>query len=159
MDAKTVKQAEILGLKLMKASELIQGAAQALFKQHDLSAPQYNVLRILRGAEGSGLNCHDISARMITRVPDITRLLDRLEDKDLVTRRRSTEDRRVVMANVTDRGLALLKRIDRPLNAQVKDQFKILRTAELNQLDNLLDLLLGDSGSVRDKAAPAADHK
>lgn len=159
MDAKTVKQAELLGLKLMKASDLIQGAAQALFKQHDLSAPQYNVLRILRGAGVSGLNCHEISARMITRVPDITRLLDRLEDKDLVTRRRSTEDRRVVMANVTDQGLALLKWIDRPLNAQVKDQFISLGITELNQLDHLLDILLEDLVTVRNQADPAADNK
>jgi DNA-binding MarR family transcriptional regulator len=142
LDAKTVKKTELLGLKLMKTSELMQGAAHTLFKQHDLSAPQYNVLRILRGAGNSGLNCQDISARMITRVPDITRLLDRLQDKNLVIRHRSTEDRRVVMAQVTDQGLALLKRIDRPLDEQVKNQFKSLPAAELDRLDNLLDLLL-----------------
>jgi DNA-binding MarR family transcriptional regulator len=142
VDDQNVKKAELLGLKLMKASEMIQNAAQALFKQHGLSAPQYNVLRILRGAGGEGLNCQEISARMITRVPDITRLLDRLEDKKLVERRRLDTDRRVVMAEVTSTGLALLKDIDRPLDRQVRDHFRSLAAADLDRLDGLMDILL-----------------
>lgn len=142
MEAKTVKKAELVGLKLMKASELIQGAAQALFKEHGLSAPQYNVLRILRGAGDEGLNCQKISARMITRVPDITRLLDRLEAKNLVERRRSETDRRVVMTTITGPGLALLKDIDSPLDQQVRNHFRSLSGADLGRLDELMDTLL-----------------
>jgi DNA-binding MarR family transcriptional regulator len=142
LDAKTVKKAELTGLKLMKASELIQGAAHSLFKEHGLSAPQYNVLRILRGAGDSGLNCQDISASMISRVPDITRLLDRLQDKALVVRQRSTEDRRVVMANITGQGLSLLEMMDAPLHGQVKTQFQSLSTGDFDRLDQILDILL-----------------
>lgn len=142
MDAKTIKKAELLGLKLMQASELTQSAAQSLFKQHGLSAPQYNVLRILRGAGEEGLSCQDISARMISRVPDITRLLDRLEAKNLVARRRSETDRRVVMTDVTGPGLELLKDIDRPLNRQVRNNFRSLSGSDLERLDQLMDILL-----------------
>lgn len=142
MEAKTVKKAELVGLKLMKASELIQDAAQLLFKEHGLSAPQYNVLRILRGAGDEGLNCQEISSRMITRVPDITRLLDRLEAKNLVERRRSETDRRVVMTTITRPGLKLLKDIDSPLDQQVRNNFRSLTSADLGRLDELMDTLL-----------------
>jgi DNA-binding MarR family transcriptional regulator len=148
VDARTVKKAELLGLKLMKASEMIQNEAQTLFKRHGLSAPQYNVLRILRGAGGEGLSCREISGRMITRVPDITRLLDRLQDKGLVERRRLESDRRVVMTEATPRGLALLQDIDRPLDQQVRDHFRSLGPADLDRLDGLMDVLL--AGLKRD---------
>lgn len=142
MDRKTAKIAEMTGLKLMQASEMIQDSASALFKQHGLSAPQYNVLRILRGAGSDGLNCHQISARMVKRVPDITRLLDRLEDKILVSRHRSRTDRRVVMAYLSPEGRALLEEIDGPLDRQVRENFRPLDKAEIQVLDGLLERLL-----------------
>ena len=144
---KTTAQAELVGLKVMKASEMIQDAAHALFKQHGLSSPQYNVLRILRGAGKPGLNCQEISARMLKRVPDITRLLDRLVEKDLVDRERSDEDRRVVVSGITRQGLKLLKSIDNPLEKQVSGNFDHLDNNELNRLDKLLDRLLAGLGT------------
>jgi len=142
MDMKTTAKAELVGLKVMKASEMIQDAANALFKQHGLSSPQYNVLRILRGAGKPGLNCHEISDRMLKRVPDITRLLDRLVEKDLVDRDRSDEDRRIVVSDITPQGLKLLKAIDNPLKNQVSENFDQFDDNELNRLDKLLDHLL-----------------
>jgi DNA-binding MarR family transcriptional regulator len=102
MDTTTLRKAELLGIKLMKVSEGIQGAAHGLFKRHGLSAPQYNVLRILRGAGAAGLRCQEISERMVSRVPDITRLLDRLGDKDLVVRERSVRVQREADAQQAD---------------------------------------------------------
>ena len=142
MDTETVKKAELLGLKLMKASERIHSAAQALFKRHGLSSPQYNVLRILRGAGEDGLSCQEISGRMITRVPDITRLLDRLEAKALVARRRSDSDRRVVLTRITAPGLGLLKEMDPLLEQQVRDNFRNVAPADLDRLDEMIDTLL-----------------
>ena len=79
-------------------------------KPHGLSPTQYNALRILRGAGVDGLPCTEVGARMISRDPDITRLVDRLEKRGLVTRGRGTEDRRVVRARITTAGLELLRR-------------------------------------------------
>lgn len=142
MDRQTTKMAELTGIKLMQASELIQDSASTLFKQHGLSAPQYNALRILRGAGADGLSCHQISARMVKRVPDITRLLDRLESGNLVSRERSQADRRVVMANISAAGEELLGTIDKPLDRQVQVNFQSLDPSELRILDNLLERLL-----------------
>ena len=144
MDRQTTKMAELAGIKLMRASELIQDSVRALFKKHGLSGPQYNVLRILRGAGPDGLNCHQISARMVKRVPDITRLLDRLESGNLVSRRRSNTDRRMVIANISPAGLELLGKIDQPLNSQVQVNFQALDPSELRVLDTLLRRIITD---------------
>jgi DNA-binding MarR family transcriptional regulator len=146
-----VQKAELVGLKLIRVSESIRGASEGLFKRSGLSSPQYNVLRILRGAGEDALSCQEISDRMLHRVPDITRLLDRLVGKGLVDRRRSESDRRVVRSRITGNGLDLLAAIDGPLQAQVKRQFALLKAAELEKLDVLLDMVAagtaGETGS------------
>ena len=146
MSPRDANPAELAEIKLMKASEAIQGAAQELFKNHGLSAPQYNVLRILRGAGPDGLRCQQIADRMINRVPDITRLLDRLLEKGLVDRRRSESDRRVVISVVTPAGLDHLARIDGPLEEQVDRNFRALGAREIEALNQLLDRLLSGLG-------------
>jgi DNA-binding MarR family transcriptional regulator len=93
------------------ASVLTQRFSEAL-KPHGLSETQYNVLRILRGAGAAGLACQEIGERMLTRDPDITRLLDRLEGRRLIERARSTEDRRVVVTRITAEGRKLLAALD-----------------------------------------------
>src|SRR5215469_17927126 len=94
-------------LDLLRTTDILtRGPAQVL-KAGELSATQYNVLRILRGAEG-GLTCTEIGNRMITRDPDITRLLDRLEKRTLISRCREVKDRRTVVARITPEGLKLL---------------------------------------------------
>ncbi|HYA45069.1 MAG TPA: MarR family transcriptional regulator [Acidimicrobiales bacterium] len=96
------------------ADALARGLAEAL-KPAGLSGPQYNILRILRGAGAGGCVCRELGERMVTRDPDITRLLDRLEARDLVARERGREDRRVVKTRVTEKGLRLLESLDAPV--------------------------------------------
>jgi DNA-binding MarR family transcriptional regulator len=107
---------EALFLELYRAADLLSRRPAQLLRAHDLSPNQYNVLRILRGTH-EGLLCGDIGRRMITRDPDITRLLDRLEKRGLITRCRESEDRRRVQARITPEGLALLGRLDEPVRA------------------------------------------
>ena len=90
---------------------LRHGVAEAL-RPFGVTPAQYNVLRILRGAGPNGLCRHEISDRLLTQVPDVTRLLDRMEAAGLVTRERSTEDRRLVATRITEEGRRLLDRID-----------------------------------------------
>ena len=91
-------------LDLLRTCDLLSRGPAQVLKTEDLSATQYNVLRILRGAP-EGLPCGEIGSRMITRDPDITRLLDRLEKRELISRCRETKDRRMVMARITPEGL------------------------------------------------------
>jgi len=108
-----------------------------LLKSEDLSANQYNILRILRGSP-DGLPCGEIGNRMITRDPDITRLLDRLERRDLISRCRETKDRRMVMARITPEGLKLLARTDEPVRDTHRSQLGHLGRERLRALMELL---------------------
>ncbi len=120
------------------ASELHQETAE-LFKEAGLSAPQFNILRILRGAGEGGLPCNDISERLIARAPDMTRLLDRMEQQGLVTRNRSEVDRRIVAARITEAGLALLAGLDAPLLNLHQQQFAPLGEEKSARLLELLE--------------------
>jgi len=99
---------------LRTANALSQGASE-LLKAHDLTLTQYNVLRILRGAGEKGLTAGEVGERMITRDPDVTRLLDRLEKRGLAERWRCTHDRRVVWTRITQTGLDLIAPLDQPV--------------------------------------------
>lgn len=121
------------------ADALLQGVAAAL-KPVGLSPAQYNVLRILRGAGPDGLACRQIGERMITRDPDITRLLDRLEDRDLVSRTRDRADRRVMATRITKKGLRLLKDLDGPIEHLHVEQLGHLGDQRLRSLIELLEV-------------------
>src|SRR5437870_12052298 len=103
-------------LDLLRTTDLLSRGPAQVLKTEDLSATQYNVLRILRGAP-EGLACGEMASRMITRDPDVTRLLDRLAKRGLISRRRETKDRRTVTARITPAGLKLLSRRDGSLRA------------------------------------------
>ena len=103
---------------------------------------QYNVLRILRGAGPQGLPCNRISERMISRDPDMTRMLDRMEKRSLITRERQQEDRRVVRARITEEGLKLLKKLDAPVRELHKKQFASLNLARQKTLLELVAALI-----------------
>ncbi len=124
------------------ADLLLRGVEEAL-KPAGLSPAQYNVLRILRGAGPEGLACGEVAERMITRDPDITRLLDRLEARALVSRTRERRDRRVIVARISEQGLAILKGLDRPLRELHRRQLGHLGAGKLRNLLNLLNLGLG----------------
>jgi DNA-binding MarR family transcriptional regulator len=103
-----------------------------------LSPTQYNVLRILRSAGDSGVTCKDIGARMIARDPDITRLLDRLERRNLLTRNRAKEDRRFVAIRITSEGLDLLRELDAPIE---RKQLALMQHMGKEQLHSTVELL------------------
>ena len=128
---------EEVSLNLARTSDVVQEGFARLFKQHGLSAPLYNILRTLRG-EGRPLPCLEVAARMVTREPDITRLVDRLEKKGLAIRSRTEHDRRVVLIAITDAGRAVLAALDRPVVALHKAQLGHLAPDEQAQLNRLL---------------------
>lgn len=103
-------------LNLARTHEFLGQRVADLLKPFQLTAAQYNMLRILRGAGADGLTCSQATERMLTPDPDVTRLLDRMEAAGLIRRERSKEDRRVVITRITERGLDLANRIDEPLD-------------------------------------------
>ena len=121
------------------AAALLHGMAET-FRPFDITATQYNVLRILRGAGPEGLCRNEISERLVTQVPDVTRLLDRLEDAGLVARERSESDRRMVNTRITRSGLALLEQLDRPIADAHKRQLGHMSRAQLRTLIDLLEI-------------------
>ncbi len=124
-------------LDLLRTTDMLSRGLVQVLKTEDLSATQYNVLRILRGAP-EGLACGEIASRMITRDPDVTRLLDRLEKRGLISRCRETKDRRTVMARITPEGLKLLTRLDEPVQAAHRKQLGHLGRERLQTLTELL---------------------
>ncbi len=134
---KAVCPEEIAYLELMRSGDMLSRGVTQVLKTEDLSATQYNVLRILRGAR-EGLKCGEIGDRMITRDPDITRLLDRLERRELITRCRDTKDRRTVTARITTDGLEVLGRMDAPVREMHRKQLAHLGRKRLATLTELL---------------------
>lgn len=136
---------------LARTAAVIERRFAAVMEESALTLPQYNVLRILRGAGSGGLPTLAIRDRLVDLSPGITRLIDRLEAATLVTRDRGTTDRRQVTVRITPAGLALLKKLDAPIDAAERAAVAQLSAAEQRTLVRLLDLLR--SGS----AVPATD--
>jgi len=132
---------ERLFLAVLKTADALGQEAEQLTKSIGLTATQYNVLRILRGAGPDGLPCRGIGERMISRDPDMTRLLDRMEKGGLITRARQKEDRRVVKTQITDAGLTLLQKLDQPMRDLHKKQFQHMAAPQVKTLAELLDAL------------------
>ena len=128
-------------VRLLKTADTLSLEVEQFLKASGLTAAQYNVLRILRGAEPEGLACGGIGERMVSHDPDITRLLDRMEKRGLITRQRQTDDRRVVKTRITRQGLDLLRSLDQPVHQLHKRQFSRLSPARLKILTSLLDQL------------------
>ena len=126
-------------LDLLRTTDMLSRSLVGILKTEDLSANQYNVLRILRGAHDA-LPCVEIASRMITRDPDITRLLDRLEKRGLISRCRQTKDRRMVMAGITPEGLKLLSRLDEPIEEAHRKCLGHLGRERLRALTELLQV-------------------
>ena len=124
---------------LLQIADALNLQAEQVIKSSGLTSAQYNVLRILRGAEPHGLACRGIGDRMISHDPDITRLLDRMEKRNLISRERQTDDRRVVKTRVTKQGLDLLKQLDHPVCELHRRQFSHLPEAKLKTLLDLLE--------------------
>jgi DNA-binding MarR family transcriptional regulator len=124
-------------LNLLRTTDQLSGEFAALYKQYGITDPQYNVLRILRG-HGGRVATRQIAAEMVTRQPDITRLIDRLEKVELVVRHRCKEDRRIVWVELTRRGTDLLERLDKPVANLHHRQLSHLGERKLRNINKLL---------------------
>jgi DNA-binding MarR family transcriptional regulator len=124
---------------LLQTADTLSQEAEQFLKTAGLTCTQYNVLRILRGAEPEGLPCRGIGDRMISHDPDMTRLLDRMEKRGLITRERQTDDRRVVKTRITPQALSLLKTLDQPIHELHKRQFRHMPATRLKILSRLLE--------------------
>ena len=128
-------------LSLLRTTDALQTQVEAQLKEFGLTGTQYNALRILRGAGPEGLACREIGERMITRDPDVTRLLDRLEDRGFVERTRAKHDRRVIYGKITAAGLKLLREMDGPLEKFGREMLRHVGQEKLKQLIELLELV------------------
>ncbi|SRR5581483_4287028 len=130
---------EEAGVALLRTADLVRRSMAAILGAHGITEQQYNILRILRGAGEEGLPTLDIADRMIEETPGITRLLDRMEAKKLVTRERCKVDRRRVWCRITRSGLDLVNSLDRPMLEGIDATMSGLRKRELAELLSLLD--------------------
>ena len=127
-------------LNLLRTADCLHRAFQRRSRDWGVTSTQYNVLRILRGAQPQGLTCTAIGDRMITAVPDITRLLARLKALKLIRQQRDRRDRRVVWTQISDAGLKLLREMDPVIQLAPKELLGHLSEAELAELTRLLEL-------------------
>ena len=127
-------------LSIVRTSALLEHSLAQGLKAHDITPTQYNVLSILRGAGTDGLCRNEIGRRLITRMPDVTRLLDRMERAGLVSRVRSTEDRRLVNTILTGRGSQIVDKLDREVAKEHERTLGHMTNAQLTALVDLLSL-------------------
>jgi len=125
-------------LSIWRTAALLEHAFESALKPHRITSTQYNVLRILRGAEPDGLCRNEISARLVRQAPDVTRLLDRLEDSKLIARERGGDDRRFVLTRITRAGLGLLDDVEERIDQIHHAQLGHLNEAQLRKLIGLL---------------------
>lgn len=133
--------AEEAMVNLGRTSAVLAEAGDRLFQAHGITAAQYNVLRILRGAGEAGLGRNEIRERMLDRMPDVTRLLERLEAAGLVRRERGAQDRRCVPTFLTPEGRALVETMDEPVRALHQRHFGHLTPGQLHTLIEALTLV------------------
>jgi DNA-binding MarR family transcriptional regulator len=127
-------------LNLLRTSDCLQRAFHRKTRDWGVTSTQYNVLRILRGAQPHGLTCSAIGSRMIAAEPDITRLLARLMSLKLIRQRRDPHDRRVVWTQISSAGLALLQQMDPVIQRMPGELLGHLDSSELAELIRLLEL-------------------
>ena len=146
-------QAEVF-LNVLRTSTTFVGQFVEMLRPYELTQPQYNVLRILRGAGAAGLPCGEVGERMVSREPDVTRLLDRMEQRGLVARARDAADRRVVTARITADGQRLVDALDEPVEALHKRQLGHLSASDLRSLNALLELARHENHTDEEGSRP-----
>lgn len=125
-------------LSILRTASVLSDGIDRVLRPAGITAAQYNVLRILRGAEPNGLCRNDVRDRMLTRMPDMTRLLDRMEAAGLVGRERSSNDRRFVTTRITPKGLRILADLDDDISAEHRRVLGHLDRSELRTLIGML---------------------
>lgn len=149
----SVQQAVVIGM--LRTCDQFQYRLGQLFREHGLTQPQYNVLRILRG-EGGPLPSLEVASRLVTMVPAITSLIDKLEARGLVSRTRCCKDRRVWYVALTEAGAELLRQLDAPVLALHQTLCSNLSIAECEQLVNLMEKARSFEATTVEKAAQAS---
>ncbi|HEV7906250.1 MAG TPA: MarR family transcriptional regulator, partial [Pyrinomonadaceae bacterium] len=137
---------EDLYLSLLRTAERLSRGVTETLGRADLTPTQYNALRILRGAGDAGVSCTEVSDRMVTKDSDVTRLLDRLEARKLISREREAKDRRRVVARITDEGLRVLAELDEPIAETHRRQLGHLGEKQLATLGRLLKVTQNGTG-------------
>ena len=132
-------KSEEAAVTLLRTADVLRRFIGTVIEPHGITSQQYNVLRILRGAGERGLPTLEIAERMIESTPGITRLIDRLETKKLVSRERCLTDRRQVFCRITPSGLSLLAALDAPMVEAADAALGVLKKTELASLIDLLD--------------------
>jgi DNA-binding MarR family transcriptional regulator len=127
-------------LNLQRTADALTYLLGETLKSAELTPSQYNVLRILKGAGPDGVPCREVSERLVTRDPDVTRLLDRMEARELVSRSRDSRDRRVVLARISERGLRHLDGADKAVAGLLARQLAPLGPGRLAVLNDLLEV-------------------
>ncbi len=125
-------------LGLWRTYDRLRLLEEQLFEQHDLTPQQYNALRLLAAEHPAKIQTLDLAGRLISRAPDITRLLDRLEQRSLIERDRPVNNRRVVRIGITGAGLAVLRKLRGPVRECHARQLGHLAPRELKELISLL---------------------
>jgi len=132
-------------LSVLRTASVLEHQMNETLKPYGITHTQYNVLRILRGAGDSGLCGREVGERMVSRVPDVSRLLDRMEEAELISRERDPGDRRHVTARITRKGLAMLEQATPQLEAVGRARVGQVPTARLRQLIEVLNTVRGNS--------------
>jgi DNA-binding MarR family transcriptional regulator len=129
---------EEAALNIVRTAALLSADFEQIFKPHGLTGTQYNVLRILRGADEAGLCRNDVRDRLLTRMPDATRLLDRMEKAGLISRSREQDDRRLVTTRLTKKGRQLVDDLDPIVARQHRERLGHMSDKQLATLNSLL---------------------
>ena len=129
-------------LNVVRVHEMLAAEFAELFREHGITQPQFNVLRILRGAGKAGATCRTIGDELLNRVPDVTRLIDRMESAGLVVRERSDTDRRVVRVRLTPKGRRLCDSLDEPVLDLHRRQLEHLSSSQVETLNRGLRRVL-----------------
>ncbi len=135
---------EEVHVAIARTAALLDRAIAQMLRPHGLTPTQYNVLRILRGAGSEGLCRHELGDRLVTPVPDVTRLLDRMEELELIARQRSVTDRRLVGTFITPKGMALVGHLDAEVRAWHRRRLAHIAPDRLHALVDTLALMRQD---------------
>lgn len=128
-------------LNIVRTEATLSQTVNACFKEYGITQTLYNLMRIIRGGPDEGVPCSNIADRLVARVPDVTRLVDRAVNLGLVTRNRPENDRRVVLLSLTPAGLELLDQIAGPLDVLHRKQMGALSEEELRTVIDLMTRL------------------
>ncbi len=125
-------------LSLWRTYDRLRALEDELFARHNLTPQQYNALRLLRAQHPEKLRTLDLAARLVSRAPDITRMLDKLEQRGLIERDRPADNRRIVEIGITAAGIDLLRQMKKPIGECHVRQLGHLPARQLNELIALL---------------------